>query len=182
MWFSVKVLRPLFADIEESQGKYARTRSTRSKGSKRSRPPRGELAFRDAMLNEFLGVSRKMFRANFIVMAYDSVLRTIGLVSTALFLWVGATQVMQGQLSVGGFVAFSSLTAMAYGGDSADARRLGSDPARLGAAEPPERHLRARTGAGTRSFAPGARAHRSKATSSCAASAFSTADRRRRTS
>jgi ABC-type bacteriocin/lantibiotic exporter with double-glycine peptidase domain len=49
-------------------------------------------------------------------MSYDSVLQTIGLLSTAIFLWVGATQVIHGHLSVGGFVAFSSLTAMAYGG------------------------------------------------------------------
>ena len=39
MYFSQKVLRPLFAGVEESQGKYARTRSTRSRGSKRSKPP-----------------------------------------------------------------------------------------------------------------------------------------------
>ena len=31
------------------------------------------------MLNEFLGVSRKLFRANFILMSYDSALQTVGL-------------------------------------------------------------------------------------------------------
>ena len=75
-----------------------------------------ESAFRDAMLNEFLSVSQKLFKATFIVMSYDSVLQSIGLLSTAIFLWVGATQVIHGHLSVGGFVAFSSLTAMAYAG------------------------------------------------------------------
>jgi ATP-binding cassette subfamily B protein len=50
------------------------------------------------------------------MMSYDSVLTTIGMLSTAIFLWVGAHQVMNGSLSVGGFVAFSSLTALAYGG------------------------------------------------------------------
>src|SRR5207302_9141182 len=75
-----------------------------------------ESAFRDAMLNEFLSVSQKLFKSSFIVMSYDSVLQTIGLLSTAIFLWVGATQVINGSLSVGGFVAFSSLTAMAYSG------------------------------------------------------------------
>ena len=40
--------------------------------------------------------------------------RTIGLLSTGLFLWVGANKVIEGQFSVGAFVAFSSLTAMAY--------------------------------------------------------------------
>src|SRR4029078_12093518 len=66
------------------------------------------------MLNEFLAVSKKIFRSNFVVMSYDSVLQTIGLISTAIFLWVGANQVISGHLSVGGFVAFSSLTAIAY--------------------------------------------------------------------
>ena len=43
-------------------------------------------------------------------------LQSIGLLSTAIFLWVGANQVISGRLSIGGFVAFSSLTAMAYAG------------------------------------------------------------------
>src|SRR6185503_15028902 len=61
-------------------------------------------------------VSKKIFRSSFIVMSYDSVLQTIGMLSTAIFLWVGANQVISGTLSIGGFVAFSSLTAMAMGG------------------------------------------------------------------
>ena len=86
------------------------------KGIEAVKAASAESSFRDAMLNEFLSVSQKMFKANFIVMSYDSVLQTIGLLSTAIFLWVGATQVIHGHLSVGGFVAFSSLTAMAYAG------------------------------------------------------------------
>lgn len=116
MIFSLKVLRPLFAGVEESQGKYSSHQIDAIKGIEAVKAASAESAFRDAMLNEFLSVSKKMFRANFIVMSYDSVLRTIGLLSTAIFLWVGATQVIHGHLSVGGFVAFSSLTAMAYGG------------------------------------------------------------------
>lgn len=55
-----------------------------------------------------------MFRSNFILMSYDGVIQTIGLLSTALFLWVGANKVTEGQITVGAFVAFSSLIAMAY--------------------------------------------------------------------
>ena len=116
MIFSVKVLRPLFAGVEESQGKYSSHQIDAIKGIEAVKAASAEGSFRDAMLNEFLSVSNKMFKASFIVMSYDSVLQTIGLLSTALFLWVGATQVIHGHLSVGGFVAFSSLTAMAYGG------------------------------------------------------------------
>src|SRR3954463_7773993 len=116
MFFSVKVLRPLFANVEESQGKYSSHQIDAIKGIEAVKAASAESAFRDTMLNEFLSVSKKMFRASFIVMSYDSILQTIGMVSTAMFLWVGATQVINGHLSVGGFVAFSSLTAMAYGG------------------------------------------------------------------
>jgi ATP-binding cassette subfamily B protein len=116
MIFSVKVLRPLFAGVEESQGKYSSHQIDAIKGIEAVKAASAESAFRDAMLNEFLSVSKQMFKANFIVMSYDSVLQSIGLLSTAIFLWVGATQVINGQLSVGGFVAFSSLIAMAYSG------------------------------------------------------------------
>src|SRR5437899_11482853 len=43
-------------------------------------------------------------------------MQTCILLSTAIFLWVGAHQVINGSLSIGGFVAFSSLTAMAMSG------------------------------------------------------------------
>ena len=47
------------------------------------------------------------------MLSYDSVLQTIGLVATALFLWIGAHLVIEGELTVGAFVAFSALTAIA---------------------------------------------------------------------
>jgi ATP-binding cassette subfamily B protein len=114
MYFSQKVLRPLFAGVEESQGKYSSHQIDAIKGIEAVKAAAAETVFRDAMLNEFLAVSKKIFRSSFIVMSYDSVLQTIGMLSTAVFLWVGANQVMAGHLSIGGFVAFSSLTAMAY--------------------------------------------------------------------
>src|SRR6266851_4838846 len=116
MYFSRKVLRPLFADVEENQGKYSSHQIDAIKGIEAVKAAAAESVFRDTMLNEFLSVSKKIFRSSFIVMSYDSVLQTIGMLSTAIFLWVGANQVMAGRLSIGGFVAFSSLTAMAYGG------------------------------------------------------------------
>ncbi|HEX5490530.1 MAG TPA: peptidase domain-containing ABC transporter [Candidatus Udaeobacter sp.] len=116
MIFSVKVLRPLYHGVEESQGKYSSHQIDAIKGIEAVKAAAAEGSFRDAMLNEFLSVSQKLFKATFIVMSWDSVLQTIGLLSTAIFLWVGALQVIHGDLSVGGFVAFSSLTAMAYAG------------------------------------------------------------------
>jgi ATP-binding cassette subfamily B protein len=116
MIFSVKVLRPLYHGVEESQGKYSSHQIDAIKGIEAVKAAAAESSFRDAMLTEFLSVSQKLFKSTFIVMSWDSVLQTIGLLSTAIFLWVGALQVIHGNLSVGGFVAFSSLTAMAYAG------------------------------------------------------------------
>src|SRR4030095_286799 len=116
MYFSRKVLRPLFAEVEESQGKYSSHQIDAIKGIEAVKAAAAANVFRDIMLNEFLAVSRKIFRSRFIVMSYDSVLQTVGMLSTAIFLWIGANQVMSGHLTIGGFVAFSSLTAMAYGG------------------------------------------------------------------
>src|SRR5437660_4637919 len=116
MIFSVKVLRPLYHGVEESQGKYSSHQIDAIKGIEAVKAASAESTFRDAMLNEFLSVSQKIFKSSFIVMSWDSVLQSIGLLSTTIFLWVGATQVINGHLSVGGFVAFSSLTAMAYAG------------------------------------------------------------------
>src|SRR5437667_10919914 len=112
----MKVLRPFYQGVEETQCKYSSHQIDAIKGIEAVKAASAESAFRDTMLNEFLSVSQKLFKASFIVMSWDSVLQSIGLLSTAIFLWVGATQVIDGRLSVGGFVAFSSLTARAYAG------------------------------------------------------------------
>ncbi|HTL17350.1 MAG TPA: peptidase domain-containing ABC transporter, partial [Patescibacteria group bacterium] len=113
MFFSVKILRPLFAELEEGQAKYSSYEIDAIKGIEAVKAAAAETSFRELMLNEFLRLSRKRFRWNFIVMSYDSAIQTISLLSTALFLWVGATMVIRNQISVGGFVAFNALVAMA---------------------------------------------------------------------
>ena len=113
MLFSVKVLRPLFAELEEGQGNYSSYQIDAIKGIEAVKASAAETAFRELMLNEFLRLSRKRFLWNFIVMSYDSVIQIISLLSTALFLWAGATMVIRGQISVGAFVGFNALVAMA---------------------------------------------------------------------
>ena len=47
-------------------------------------------------------------------MFYDSAIQAVGYLSTVLFLWVGARMVMEGDITIGGFVAFNAIVAMAY--------------------------------------------------------------------
>ncbi len=115
MYFSRKILRPAFAELEECYGKYGSRQIDAIKGMEAVKAAAAEPALRTAILNEFLGVARKTFRSTFIGMSYESMLTMIGLVSTTLFLWAAAHMVLDGQLTVGGFVAFMSLLAMANG-------------------------------------------------------------------
>jgi ATP-binding cassette subfamily B protein len=66
------------------------------------------------MLNEFVSVADKQFRSNFIILGYDSAIQTVGYLATVLFLWFGARMVIHGEVTIGGFVAFNALIAMAY--------------------------------------------------------------------
>jgi len=115
MVFSVKFLRPLFADIEESWGRYSSHQIDAIKGIDAVKASSAEQTFRDAMLNEFLRVSHKMFRSSFVLMSYENLVQVVGMMATTLFLWVGARMVLSGEITVGVFVAFASLSAMAFG-------------------------------------------------------------------
>src|SRR5207302_24700 len=70
MILSVKVLRPLYQGVEESQGKYSSHQIDAIKGIEAVKAASAESAFRDTMLNEFLSVSQKLFKASFIVMSW----------------------------------------------------------------------------------------------------------------
>ncbi len=123
MWFSRRVLRPLFAEVEEGLARYSSFQIDAIKGIEAVKAAAAEPAFREALLNQFLRASRGLLRGNFIVMSYQSAIQTIGLVSSGLFLWFGATLVLDGSLTVGQFVAFNTLLAMA---SAALVRALGS--------------------------------------------------------
>jgi len=113
MVFSRKVLRPMLAQIEEAQARYSSHQIDAIRGMEAVKAAAAELAFRDHILGEFLTVSRKMLQSSFVTMAYESLLQAVGLLATALFLYAGATMAIQGRLSTGAFVGFSSLMAMA---------------------------------------------------------------------
>ncbi len=113
MWFSQKVLRPLFADLEENHARYSSYQIDAIKGIEAVKASAAEAAFREALLDQFLRLSRGLMRGSFIMMSYQGAIQTLGLISSGLFLWFGAGLVIHGSLSVGGFVAFNTLLGMA---------------------------------------------------------------------
>lgn len=115
MFYSSRLLRPIFDSLEEAFGKYGSHQIDAIKGIETVKAMGAEGALRGKMLGQFHGLARRQFKADFTMMSYEGVIQTVTFLSTALFLWVGAHQVMNGTLTIGGLVAFSSLVAMANG-------------------------------------------------------------------
>ncbi len=113
LWYSRSRLRPMFDALEEASGRYHSYQIDAVRGIETVKAMGAEGALRELMLDEFLKVSLQRFRTNFVMLGYDGVTQVLGYVSTALVLWVGATRVMAGELTIGGFVAFTALVTLA---------------------------------------------------------------------
>ncbi|MEO8431050.1 MAG: peptidase domain-containing ABC transporter [Acidobacteriota bacterium] len=113
MFYSSRWLRPIFDVVEDSFGKYHSYQIDAIKGIETVKAMGAEGSFRNLMLGQFLSVARRLFRADFTVMGYRGAVQTVTLLTTALFLGIGARQVMGGALTIGGLVAFNALVALA---------------------------------------------------------------------
>jgi HlyB family type I secretion system ABC transporter len=113
MKFSSKRLRPMFDELEAAYGKYASHQIDAIKGIETVKALGAESSLREKMLNEFHALASKQFKSNFLLMSYDGAVQTVGFLALTLFLFVGARQVMNAQMTIGAMVAFNSLVAMA---------------------------------------------------------------------
>ena len=100
--------------MEEGIGKYSSHQIDAIKGIEAVKAAGAEQSFRDTMLNQFISLAGQRFRSNYIIMFYESAVNAVGFLTTVLFLLVGAGMVVKGQLTLGAFVAFNALVAMAY--------------------------------------------------------------------
>ena len=115
MYYSARFLRPLLDKLEDAYGKYHSHQIDAIKGIETVKSMAAEGTFRELMLGQFNSVARRRFNADFTMMSYDGVVQMVTFLSVALFLFVGARLVMDGELTIGGLVAFNSLVALANG-------------------------------------------------------------------
>ncbi|MDQ3518238.1 MAG: peptidase domain-containing ABC transporter [Gemmatimonadota bacterium] len=113
MFFSARWLQPIYDDLEKAFGKYFSYQIDAIKGIETVKAMGAEGSFRELMLNEFNQVAKKRFKADFTVLTYDGGVQMLTVLSVILFLWAGAHQVMQGNLTIGALVAFNTLVALA---------------------------------------------------------------------
>lgn len=108
-------LYPLYAQLEDSYGRYQSFQIDAIKGIETVKSLGAEYSFRNLMLSEFNRVAQSRFKADFTLMTYNGVVHAVTLISTVLFLLVGAQQVLDGRMSIGALVAFNVLVALANG-------------------------------------------------------------------
>lgn len=110
---SAKLLKPLFDRLEEAHGKHVSEQQDAIKGIQSIKAYAAEPAFREKLLSKLLGVAKERLRADYTILGYQSVVDSVGFLVNLVFLWFGARLALEGKLSLGGFVAFNSLVALA---------------------------------------------------------------------
>lgn len=110
---SSKWLKPIFDTLEEAFGRYGSSQIDAIKGIETVKALGAESSLRQLMLGQFHALARKQFKADFTMMSYEGSVQAVTFLSTAIFLWAGASQVLSGSLTIGGLVAFNALVALA---------------------------------------------------------------------
>lgn len=110
---SSRWLKPIFDTLEEAFGRYSSSQIDAIKGIETVKALGAESSLRQIMLAQFHALARKQFGADFTMMTYEGSVQAVTFLSTAIFLWAGASQVLAGSLTIGGLVAFNSLVALA---------------------------------------------------------------------
>ncbi|MEA2496929.1 MAG: ATP-binding cassette, subfamily bacterial HlyB/CyaB, partial [Thermoleophilaceae bacterium] len=115
MRFSSRRLRPVYDSLEESWGKYQSRQIDSIKGIETVKAMGAEGSLRRLLLGQFDDLSHRLFRADLTMMLYEGAVQTVTFLSLALFLWIGALQVLHHHLSIGGLVSFNALVVLANG-------------------------------------------------------------------
>jgi ATP-binding cassette subfamily B protein len=113
MRYSSRRLGPIYAELEAAFAKYGSQQIDAIKGIETVKTASAEASLRARMIDQFHAVARRQFHADFTMMSFDGAVRVVMFLSTALFLWIGAGEVMEGRLTLGAMVAWSALVGMA---------------------------------------------------------------------
>ena len=113
MRFSRKRLRPIFDSLEESFGEYQSRQIDAIKSIETVKAMGAEGSLRKILRRQFDELANRLFRADLTMMLYEAAIQSVTFLSFALFLWFGALQVLNGDLSIGELVAFNALVLLA---------------------------------------------------------------------
>ena len=105
----------MYDNLEEAYGRYSSRQIDAIRGIETVKALAAEEALRRLMLTRFQALADRVFRTEFLVLAYQGSLQLVSSRPFGLFLFVGALEVVHGALTLGEFVAFNALVALANG-------------------------------------------------------------------
>jgi ATP-binding cassette subfamily B protein len=108
-------LRLTYDVLEEAWGKYQSRQLDSIKGIETVKAMGAEGALRRLLLGQFNDLSDRLYKADLTAMLYEGCIQLVSLLSLALFLWIGALQVLHGNLTIGELVSFNGLVILANG-------------------------------------------------------------------
>ena len=114
MFFSAKVLKPVFDDLQISEAKYRTLQKDIVNGIQVVKAAGSEALFKKKILNEYSALANSQSQSNFNIFCYEGTIQALGFLSTIIFIWIGVRLVLLDQLTIGSFIAFQMLIAMSY--------------------------------------------------------------------
>ena len=114
MFFSAKVLKSVFDDLQISEARYRTLQKDIVKGIQVVKAAGCEALFKKKILSEYSILAKSQSHSNFNIFCYEGTIQALGLLSTIIFIWIGVRLVLINQLTIGSFIAFQMLIAMSY--------------------------------------------------------------------
>ena len=102
-------LRPTYEGLEECWGNYQSRQIDSIAGIEMVKAMGAEESLRRLLLSQFDELSGKVYRADRTGMLFNGAVQLISFLSLALFLWLGALQVLHNTMTVGEFISFNAL-------------------------------------------------------------------------
>jgi ABC-type bacteriocin/lantibiotic exporter with double-glycine peptidase domain len=115
MRFSSQRLRPTFDGLEEAYARQGARQLDAIKGIEAVKSAGAEQGVRRGMLQEFQRLAERVFKGDYLLMAYDAAIQLATFGLFVLFLWLAAILVVLHHLSVGQLVAINALVLLANG-------------------------------------------------------------------
>jgi ATP-binding cassette subfamily B protein len=115
MFLSGRYLHRLYAELEHSQAEYRAEQLDAIKGIHSVKASAAEHKFREGLIERFLRMAQLQSRTDVAVLGYRAGVEAAGFLTSIVFLWRGAHLTLDGELTLGSYVAFSSLVALAVG-------------------------------------------------------------------
>jgi ATP-binding cassette subfamily B protein len=106
-------LRPMLHGLAESFADYHSYQVDAVKGVETVKALGAEDRLRADMVRRFDGLARRQFRVDLATSTYLQISQLVGMASLGFALWLGAVQVVEGRLTLGGLISFQMLLALA---------------------------------------------------------------------